>query len=73
MDDGYVSVEEAARTLRVSKRAVRNMAAGGKLEAGRAHEGATTRPMVSVASVERVLGERRTARAPDARSRPALP
>lgn len=73
MDDGYVSVEGAARTLRVSKRAVRNMVAGGRLEAGWEGEGATARLMVSAASVERLLGERRMVRAPGAGSYPVLP
>ena len=52
-----MGVEQAARTLGVSKRAVRNMAAGGKLEVKR--EGAAARLLVSVASLEDALLERR--------------
>jgi hypothetical protein len=68
MGSGYVGVEQAARALGVSKRAVRNMAAGGKLEVEREGEGAAARLMVSVASVEEVLSERMVPGAYDPRA-----
>lgn len=55
----YLSVEEAARVLGVGKRAVRSMAANGKLQAARQGEGAAARPVVSAASVEKLLSEGR--------------
>lgn len=58
MDSGYVGMEQAARTLGVSKRAVRNMAASGKLEVEREGDGAAARLVVSVASLEAALSER---------------
>lgn len=61
----HVGVGEAARTLGVSKRAVRNMAADGKLEVKR--EGATARLVVSVAP-----GLRRRCRGRERRVRPLV-
>lgn len=66
MEGEYVSINRAARMLGVGKRAVRGMAARGELEARR--EGATGRPAVSLAAVERVLsGRRRPGTAPGGR------
>ena len=72
MEKGYLSVKEAARALGVGRRAVRNMAANGKLEAGRRGEGASARPVVSAASVERLLSEKKRAAGTPLEGRPAL-
>jgi excisionase family DNA binding protein len=58
-DDRYMSAEQAARKLGVSKRAVRDMVASGKLRARRDGEGAAARLMVSVASVRELLARPR--------------
>jgi excisionase family DNA binding protein len=58
MASEHVGVGEAARTLGVSKRAVRNMVADGKL--GVKREGATARLVVSMAPVEKALSWQRT-------------
>lgn len=55
IDDRYVSAEQAARALGVSKRAVRGMVASGTLRAKRKGEGAGARLMVSAASVQELL------------------
>ena len=56
---GYVDAREAAEMLGVAQRAVRSLAARGRLEAKRDGEGAAARIVVSVESVERLRGERR--------------
>jgi len=61
MDKGYVSLEQAARALGTSRRAVRNMLARGELEARTGSDGAATRPMVSAVSVERIMAHGRPA------------
>ena len=55
----YVDVREAAEMLGVGQRAVRSLAAKGRLEAKRDGEGAAARIVVSVDSVERLREERR--------------
>ena len=55
MEDGYVSADRAARRLRVSRRAVRNMVREGKLEGRTQGDGAASRLEISAASVERLL------------------
>ncbi len=69
MDNEYVGVDHAARMLGVGKRAVRNMAARGELEAR--SEGAAGRLVVSLTSVERTLSDWRATRASPG-SRPAF-
>ena len=54
---GYVDAREAAEMLGVSRRAVRGLAAKGRLEAKRDGEGAAARLVVCVASVERLRSE----------------
>ena len=55
---GYVDAREAAEMLGVGQRAVRNLAARGRLEAKRDGEGAAARIVVSVEAVERLREER---------------
>ena len=55
----YVDAREAAETLGVNQRAVRSLAARGRLEAKRDGEGAAARIVVSLDSVERLCEERR--------------
>jgi predicted ArsR family transcriptional regulator len=55
---GYVAAQEAARMLGVNQRAVRNLIARGRLETKRDGGGATGRPLVCVASLERLRSER---------------
>lgn len=55
---GYVDAQEAAKTLGMSQRAVRNLVARGSLEPRRDGEGVAARLVVSVASVERLRSER---------------
>jgi hypothetical protein len=57
-ETGYVDAQEAARTLGMSQRAVRNLVARGRLEPRRDREGVAARLVVSVASVERLRSER---------------
>lgn len=54
----YVEAREAARMLGMSQRAIRNLAANGRLETRRDGEGAAARLVVSTASVERLRSER---------------
>ena len=54
----YVDAQEAARMLGVNQRAVRNLAVRRRLESKREGEGAATRLLVSVASLEKLLSER---------------
>ena len=54
----YVDVREAAEMLGVARRAVRDLAARGRLEAKRDEEGSAARIVVSVASVEKLREER---------------
>ena len=58
MKRGYVNMEKAARSLGVSRRAVRKMVMSGELETAREGEGLASPPLVSVASVERLLSGR---------------
>jgi hypothetical protein len=57
-ETGYVDAQEAARTLGMSQRAVRNLVARGRLEPRRDGEGVAARLVVSTASVERLRSER---------------
>jgi excisionase family DNA binding protein len=52
-ETAYVDVQEAAKMLGVSQRAVRNLVARGRLESKRDGEGVAVRLLVSVASVEK--------------------
>ena len=52
---GYIHLTQAARVLEVSQRDVRSLVGRGKLEVKRSPEGPASRPMVSVASVQRLL------------------
>lgn len=54
----YIEAREAARRLGISQRAVRNLAASGRLEFGRDGEGVAARLVVSAASVERLRSKR---------------
>ena len=53
-ETAYVEVQEAARMLGVSQRAVRNLVARGRLESTRDREGVAARFLISAASVERL-------------------
>ena len=62
----YVDAREAARTLGMSQRAVRNLLGRGALEGKRDGDGPAARLVVSLASVERLRSEReREHRSPD--------
>jgi excisionase family DNA binding protein len=53
-ETAYVDVQEAAKMLGASQRAVRNLVARGRLESIRDGEGVAVRLLVSVASVEKL-------------------
>ena len=57
-ETNYVDTQEAARMLGVNQRAVRNLVVRRRLESKREGEGAATRLLVSVASLEKLLSER---------------
>ena len=57
-ETSYVDAQEAARMLGVNQRAVRNLVVRRRLESKREGEGAATRLLVSVASLEKLLSER---------------
>jgi hypothetical protein len=52
-----VDAREAAGMLGVNRRAVRSLVSSGKLEAKRDGDGAATRLLIPVASVERLRAE----------------
>ncbi len=58
-ETSYVDAKEAARMLGVNKRAVRNLVARRRLKPKRDGEGAAARLLVSVASLEKLLSERK--------------
>ena len=53
-DTGYVDAQEAARTLGVNQRTVRNLVACGQLEPKTDEETMATRLLISVSSLERL-------------------
>ena len=57
-ETNYVDTQEATRMLGVNQRAVRNLVVRRRLESKREGEGAATRLLVSVASLEKLLSER---------------
>jgi len=57
-ETGYVDAQEAARMLGVNQRAVRNLVARRQLNK-RDGEGAAAQLLVSVASLEKLLSERK--------------
>ena len=60
-ENEYVAAGEAARILGLNQRAVRKLVASGRLEPKRTGEGAASRLVVSVTSVERMRLERTAA------------
>jgi hypothetical protein len=58
-ETSYVDAQEAARILRVNKRAVRNLIARRRVASKREGEGAAARLLVSVASLEKLRSERK--------------
>ncbi len=58
-ETSYVDAQEAARMLGVNQRAVRNLVARRQLNPKRDGEGAAARLLVSVASLEKLLSERK--------------
>ena len=57
-ETSYVDAQEAARMLRVNKRAVRNLVARRQLESKKDGGGAAAQLLVSVASLEKLRSER---------------